>query len=328
MFKKPNFDTLTESRQKVYTSKLLTYLSDNGEPDAAEYLNFLLQQKDETVSGKIDTSKLESIDGKILKVLEKIEENMIDEQDTRIRHKDYSKSGKGTGSSNGSENSNNSEDEDGSRGGSSFWLDRNRRRDKKRKKKLEKERKKREKLEKASKEQSKESKKTKSKTKTPKTPKFKGGGKLGKLANIGRLAINANTLSNVVPSFSSDTPKANSEPVKEPKVEVPKKTSENVQKKENDIKKAKSKTKENIKQEAKTVKASEGAKNTKLGKGAKTALKTVKNAGKALGAVGTIATVGLAAYEFSQAESTAKRKDIVAEAHSVCPSLGNKATPL
>lgn len=326
MFKKPNFDTLTESRQKVYTSKLLTYLSDNGEPDAAEYLNFLLQQKDETVSGKIDTTKLESIDGKILKVLEKIEENMIDEQDTRIRHKDYSKSGKGTGSSNGSENSNNSEDEDGSRGGSSFWLDRNRRRDKKRKKKLEKERKKREKLEKArkkaaeerakkaSKEQSKESKKTKSKTKTPKTPKFKGGGKLGKLANIGRLAINANTLSNAVPSFSSDTPKANSEPVKEPKVEEPKKTSENVQKKENDIKKAKSETKENIKQEAKTVKASKGAKNTKLGKGAKTALKTVKNAGKALGAVGTIATVGLAAYEFSQAESTAERKDIVAEA--------------
>lgn len=325
MFKKPNFDTLTESRQKVYTSKLLTYLSDNGEPDAAEYLNFLLQQKDETSTQKIDTTKLESIDGKILKVLEKIEENMIDEQDTKIRHKDYSKSGKGTGSSNGSENSNNSEDED-SEGGSSFWLDRNRRRDKKRKKRLEKERKKREKLEKArkkaaeerakkaSKEQSKEqskdtekSKKTKSKTKTPKTPKtsrFKGGGKLGKLANIGRLAINANALSNAVPSFNSETPK----------VEEPKKTSENVQKKENDIKKAKSETKNNIKQEAKTVKASEGAKNTKLGKGAKTALKTVKNAGKALGAVGTIATVGLAAYEYSQAESTAERKDIVAEA--------------
>ena len=203
MFKKPNFDTLTESRQKVYTSKLLTYLSNNGEPDAAKYLNFLLQQKDETVSGKIDTTKLESIDGKILKVLEKIEENMIDEQDTRIRHKDYSKSGKGTGSSNGSENSNNSEDEDGSGGGPGLWLDRvrkaadKRRKEAEKKKKKEEQKKKKEEEKKRKEEEkknkSKDTKNTKSKDtkpktpKTPKTPKFKGGGKLGKLANIGRL---------------------------------------------------------------------------------------------------------------------------------------------
>ena len=330
MFKKPNFDTLTESRQKVYTSKLLTYLSDNGEPDAAEYLNFLLQQKDETVSGKIDTSKLESIDGKILKVLEKIEENMIDEQDTRIRHKDYSKSGKGTGSSNGSENSNNSEDEEGS-GGPGLWLDRVRKAADKRRKEAEKKKKKEEKKkkkeeEKKRKEQSKEqskdtekSKKTKSKTKTPKTPKtpkFKGGGKLGKLANIGRLAINANTLSNAVPSFNSETPSTPSTPKTEPKSVEPKKPTKSVQKQENDIKKAKTETAKNIKQEAKTVKASEGTKapkTPKLGNGVKSGLKAVKGAGKALGAAGALISAGVSVYEFATAESSAERMGAVGE---------------
>ena len=339
MFKKPNFDTLTESRQKVYTSKLLTYLSDNGEPDAAEYLNFLLQQKDETVSGKIDTTKLESIDGKILKVLEKIEENMIDEQDTRIRHKDYSKSGKGTGSSNGSENSNNSEDEDGSGGGSSFWLDRVRKAADKRRKEAEKRRKEAEKKkkkeekkkkkeeEKRRKEEEKKNKSkdtkntkpkdTKTKTpKTPKTPKFKGGGKLGKLANIGRLAINANTLSNAVPSFSSSTPSTQSTPKAEPKSVEPKKPTKNVQKKENDIKKAKTETAKNIKQEAKTVKVSEGTKTPKtpkLGNGVKSGLKAVKGAGKALGAAGALLSAGVSVYEYATAESSAERMDAVGE---------------
>ena len=96
MFKKPNLDTLTKSRQKVYTSKLLTYLSNNGEQDASEYLNFLLNQKEEASAQKIDTSKLESIDAKILKVLEKIEENMIDEQNTSIKRK--GRNGTGSGS--------------------------------------------------------------------------------------------------------------------------------------------------------------------------------------------------------------------------------------
>ena len=337
MFKKPNFDTLTESRQKVYTSKLLTYLSDNGEPDAAEYLNFLLQQKDETVSGKIDTTKLESIDGKILKVLEKIEENMIDEQDTRIRHKDYSKSGKGTGSSNGSENSNNSEDEEGS-GGPGLWLDRVRKAADKRRKEAEKRRKEAEKKKKKeekkkkkeeekkrkeqSKEQSKDTKNTKPKDtktktpKTPKTPKFKGGGKLGKLANIGRLAINANTLSNAVPSFNSETPSTPSTPKTEPKSVEPKKPTKSVQKQENDIKKAKTETAKNIKQEAKTVKASEGTKapkTPKLGNGVKSGLKAVKGAGKALGAAGALLSAGVSVYEYATAESSAERMDAVGE---------------
>ena len=339
MFKKPNFDTLTESRQKVYTSKLLTYLSDNGEPDAAEYLNFLLQQKDETVSGKIDTTKLESIDGKILKVLEKIEENMIDEQDTRIRHKDYSKSGKGTGSSNGSKNSNNSEDEDGSGGGPGFWLDRVRKAADKRRKEAEKRRKeaekkkkkeekkkkkeeekKRKEEEKKNKSKDTKSKDTKSKTKTPKTPKTpkipKAGGKFGKLLNLGRLAINANTLSNAVPSFNSSTPSVQSTPKAEPKSVEPKKPTKNVQKKENDIKKAKTETAKNIKQEAKTVKASEGTKapkTPKLGNGVKSGLKAVKGAGKALGAAGALLSAGVSVYEYATAESSAERMDAVGE---------------
>ena len=333
MFKKPNFDTLTESRQKVYTSKLLTYLSDNGEPDASEYLNFLLQQKEEASTQKIDTTKLESIDGKILKVLEKIEENMIDEQDTRIRHKDYSKSGKGTGSSNGLGNANGLGDEEGSGGGPGLWLDRVRKAAEKRRKEAEKRRKEAEKKKKKEekkkkkeeekrrkeeekKNKSKDTKNTKPKNtkpktpKTPKTPKFKGGGKLGKLANIGRLAINANTLSNAVPSFNSETPKT------EPKPVEPKKPTKSVQKQENDIKKAKTETAKNIKQEAKTVKVSEGTKTPKtpkLGNGVKSGLKAVKGAGKALGAAGALLSAGVSVYEFATAESSAERMDAVGE---------------
>lgn len=343
MFKKPNLDTLTKSRQKVYTSKLLTYLSNNGEQDASEYLNFLLNQKEEASTQKIDTTKLESIDAKILKVLEKIEENMIDEQDTSIKRKGRNGTGSGSSdSSNGLGNANGSGDEDeegsGGRRGPSLWLNRvrkeaekKRKEDKKRRKekeRLEKKRKKEEekKRKEAEKNKSKDTKNTKdtkpkdTKPKTPKTPKTKtpkipkAGGKFGKLLNLGRLAVNANTLTNAVPSFSSSTPSVQSTPKTEPKPVEPKKSSESVQKQENQVKKAKTETAKNIKQEAKTVKASENVKNTKLGKGAKTALKTIKGAGKALGAVGTIATVGLAAYEFSQAESTAERKDIVAEA--------------
>ena len=128
MFKKPNLDTLTKSRQKVYTSKLLTYLSNNGEQDASEYLNFLLNQKEEASTQKIDTSKLESIDAKILKVLEKIEENMIDEQNTSIKRKGHGGTGSGSSdSSNGLGNANGlgDEDEEGSGGGGpGLWLNR------------------------------------------------------------------------------------------------------------------------------------------------------------------------------------------------------------
>lgn len=379
MFKKPNLDTLTKSRQKVYTSKLLTYLSNNGEQDASEYLNFLLNQKEEASTQKIDTTKLESIDGKILKVLEKIEENIIDEQDTSIKRKGRNGTGSGSSdSSNGLGNANGLGDEDeegsgGGRRGPSLWLDRERRKDKKKKKRQEKERKKKEKLEKERKKTTEEktkktsdSEKTKTKPKAPpKTPPktrppknskevikwlaktvFKTGVAADAVANIpGSESADKTKVKPKTPpknslevfnriaktvfktggatataGISTDIPGSESNDTKETKpkdTKKPKKVSETPQKsqqQENDIKKAKTETAKNIKQEAKTVKASENVKNTKLGKGAKTALKTIKGAGKALGAVGTIATVGLAAYEFSQAESTAERKDIVAEA--------------
>ena len=354
MFKKPNLDTLTKSRQKVYTSKLLTYLSNNGEQDASEYLNFLLNQKEEVSSQKIDTSKLESIDAKILKVLEKIEENMIDEQDTTIKRKGRNGTGSGSSDSSnglGNENGLGDEDKEGS-GGPGLWLDRVRREADRRRKEEKKRRKKKERLEKerkkraeekakkeAEKNKSKDTKDTKSKDtkdtkskdtkpKTPKTPKTKtpkipkAGGKFGKLLNLGRLAVNANTLANAVPSFSSgtqSTPKTEPKPV-EPKKSSepvePKKSSESVQKQENDIKKAKTETAKNIKQEAKTVKASEGTKAPKvpkLGNGVKSGLKAVKGAGKALGAAGAILSAGVSVYEYATAESSAERMDAVGE---------------
>ena len=365
MFKKPNLDTLTKSRQKVYTSKLLTYLSNNGEQDASEYLNFLLNQKEETSTQKIDTTKLESIDAKILKVLEKIEKNMIDEQDTSIKRKGSNGTGSGSSdSSNGLDNANglDDEDEEGSGGGGpGLWLnrvrreaDRRRKEDRRRRKKkerLEKERKKRaeERAKKeAEKNKSKDTKDTKpkdtkdtkntkpkdTKTKTPKTktPKIpKAGGKFGKLLNLGRLAVNANTLANAVPSFSpsaqstpsvQSTQSTQSTPKTEPKSVEPKKSSESVQKQENDIKKAKTETAENIKQEAKTVKASEGTKAPKapktpkvpkLSNGVKSGLKAVKGAGKALGAAGAILSAGVSVYEYATAESSAERMDAVGE---------------
>ena len=351
MFKKPNLDTLTKSRQKVYTSKLLTYLSNNGEQDASEYLNFLLNQKEEASTQKIDTSKLESIDAKILKVLEKIEENMIDEQDTSIKRKGRNGAGSGSSdSSNGIGNANGlgDEDEEGSGGGPGLWLNRVRKAADKKMKEAEKRRKEKERLEKkrkkeAEKRRKEEEKKNKSKDtkntkdtkdtkpKTPKTPKTKtpkipkAGGKFGKLLNLGRLAVNANTLSNAVPSFSSSTPSVQSTPSAqstqstpktEPKPVEPKKSSESVQKQENDIKKAKTETAKNIKQEAKTVKASEGTKapkTPKLGNGVKSGLKAVKGAGKALGAAGAILSAGGSVYEFATAESSAERMDAVGE---------------
>lgn len=354
MFKKPNLDTLTKSRQKVYTSKLLTYLSNNGEQDASEYLNFLLNQKEEASTQKIDTTKLESIDAKILKVLEKIEENMLDEQDTSIKRKGRNGAGSGSSdSSNGLGNANGlgDEDEEGSGGGGpGLWLERvrkeaNRRRkeerarrkekerlEKERKKEAEKRRKEEEKKNKSKDTKSKDTKNTKdTKPKTPKTPKTKtpkipkAGGKFGKLLNLGRLAVNANTLTNAVPSFSSSTPSvqstpstpsAQSTPKTESKPVEPKKPTKSVQKQENDIKKAKTETAENIKQEAKTVKASEGTKapkTPKLSNGVKSGLKAVKGAGKALGAAGALLSAGVSVYEFATAESSAERMDAVGE---------------
>ena len=207
MFKKPNLDTLTKSRQKVYTSKLLTYLSNNGEQDASEYLNFLLNQKEEASTQKIDTSKLESIDAKILKVLEKIEKNMIDEQDTSIKRKGRNGTGSGSSdSSNGIGNANglSDEDEEGSGGGGpGLWLNRVRKAADKRRKEAEKKKKKEEKKkkkeeqkknkeeEKKKKEEEKKnkSKDTKSKDAKPKTPKNQKSWRISKLLNLDRNAV-------------------------------------------------------------------------------------------------------------------------------------------
>lgn len=304
MFKKPNLDTLTKSRQKVYTSKLLTYLSNNGEQDASEYLNFLLNQKEEASTQKIDTTKLESIDAKILKVLEKIEKNMIDEQDTSIKRKGHGGTGSGSSdSSNGLGNANGlgDEDEEGSGGGGpGLWLNRLRKAADKKRKEAEKKKKKEEQKKKKEEEKKNKSKDTKSKDTKPKTPKNQKSwriskflnldskdtkdtnpktpktqkkwriGKLGKLVNLGRTAFNASTLASAVPSFSSSTPNAEPSTPKTPKTEPkpvePKKPTKSVQKQENDIKKAKTETAKNIKQEAKTVKASEGTKAPKTPK--------------------------------------------------------------
>lgn len=87
-FKKPNFDTLTPSSAEKVTSKLLGYL-DEVNPDAKQYVEYLLSSdRHADINSKVDTSKLEKLDAKILEVLKKIEENMIDEQDTSIKYKD------------------------------------------------------------------------------------------------------------------------------------------------------------------------------------------------------------------------------------------------
>lgn len=87
-FKKPNFDTLTPSSTEKVTSKLLGYLNEVN-PDAKQYVEYLLStDRHANITSKADTSKLETIDAKILEVLKKIEENMIDEQDTSIKYKD------------------------------------------------------------------------------------------------------------------------------------------------------------------------------------------------------------------------------------------------
>ena len=87
-FKKPNFDTLTPSKTEKVTSKLLDYLNEIN-PDAKQYLEYLLSSgRHDNITSKVDTSKLEALDAKILEILKKIEENMIDEQDTSIKYKD------------------------------------------------------------------------------------------------------------------------------------------------------------------------------------------------------------------------------------------------
>lgn len=86
-FKKPNYDTLTPSGVERVTGKLLSYLNDTN-PDASEFVHYLLTDRHSEVQSKADTSKLEALDAKILEVLKKIEANMIDEQDTSIKYKD------------------------------------------------------------------------------------------------------------------------------------------------------------------------------------------------------------------------------------------------
>ena len=95
-FVAPNLDTLTASKQAAVNGKLLEYL-DTVNPDSAEYVGYLLSNisKEETQTTKKDVNeRLVDTNKKILDVLKKIEMQMIDEQDTSIKHLDRSASKK------------------------------------------------------------------------------------------------------------------------------------------------------------------------------------------------------------------------------------------
>lgn len=95
-FVAPNLDTLTASKQLAVNDKLLEYL-DTVNPDSAEYVAYLLSNisREETQATKKDINeRLVDTNKKILDVLKKIEMQMIDEQDTSIKHLDRSASKK------------------------------------------------------------------------------------------------------------------------------------------------------------------------------------------------------------------------------------------
>ena len=87
-FKAPNTDTLTAEKLELTNQKLIDYLNQSQNQEAAKYVQFLTKNlnkdKKNTDTSKYD--KLLYVNQKILKVLEKIEKNMIDEQDTSIKH--------------------------------------------------------------------------------------------------------------------------------------------------------------------------------------------------------------------------------------------------
>ena len=87
-FKSPDIDTLTSDKIELTNQKILDYLIQTKNKEAAQYVSFLIKNLDNKKT-KTDTSKYDKllfVNQKILKVLEEIEKNMIDEQDTSIKH--------------------------------------------------------------------------------------------------------------------------------------------------------------------------------------------------------------------------------------------------
>lgn len=90
-FKSPDIDTLTQDKIRLTNSKILDYLVQTKNIEAAKYVDFLIKNLDKDGNknqGPYD--KLLYTNQKILSVLEKIEKNMIDEQDTAIKHPESS----------------------------------------------------------------------------------------------------------------------------------------------------------------------------------------------------------------------------------------------
>ena len=84
----PNIDTLTYSKAVKTNNKLSTVLKAKQALEFGKYFTFVnaaLKPSDIQKNGKFDN--LLFTNKKILRVLERIEENMIDEQDTSIKHK-------------------------------------------------------------------------------------------------------------------------------------------------------------------------------------------------------------------------------------------------
>ena len=87
-FKSPDTDTLTAEKIELTNQKIIDYLIQSKNNEAAQYVSFLIKNLDGK-KAKTDTSKYDKllfVNQKILKVLEEIENNMIDEQDTSIKH--------------------------------------------------------------------------------------------------------------------------------------------------------------------------------------------------------------------------------------------------
>lgn len=89
--KKLNMDTATEAKIQKTNEELVKYLEDKGEDVAVERIKHLIKNqakvvKKEEPKNKLD-EKLLKVNSEILTTLRKIEQNMIDEQDTSIKPK-------------------------------------------------------------------------------------------------------------------------------------------------------------------------------------------------------------------------------------------------
>lgn len=80
-----NFDTLTAAKERKVTAELVEFIS-NTDANAGRFLSHLLENTKEDKSTKKDVNdKLAAVNSEILLVLQKIEQNQIDEQDTSIK---------------------------------------------------------------------------------------------------------------------------------------------------------------------------------------------------------------------------------------------------